>query len=111
MTVSDALPANTTFVSASDGGAFNGGVVTWNIGSVAAGATLTRTVTVVVNSVIPAGVTQIVNAASVQGDGSNGGDSNPANNTASRHRHPRRRAGPGHHQDRRPDQRSCRARR
>ena len=82
MTVSDTLPANTTFVSASDGGAFNGGVVTWNIGSVAAGATLTRTVTVVVNSVIPAGVTQIVNTASVQGDGTNGGDSNPANNTA-----------------------------
>ena len=39
VTVSDTLPANTTFVSASDGGAFNGGVVTWNIGTVAAGAT------------------------------------------------------------------------
>ena len=82
VTVSDALPANTTFVSASDGGAFNGGAVTWDIGNLAAGAVLTRTVTVVVNSVIPAGVTQIVNAASVQGDGTNGGDSNPANNTA-----------------------------
>ena len=83
VTVSDTLPANTTFVSASDGGTFNGGVVTWNIGPVAAGATLTRTVTVVVNGVIPAGVTQIINTASVQDDGSNGPDPNPANNTAS----------------------------
>ena len=29
MTVTDTLPANTTFVSASDGGTFAGGVVTW----------------------------------------------------------------------------------
>ena len=58
-------------------------MVTWNIGAVAAGATLTRTVTVVVNGVIPAGVTQIINTASVQDDGSNGADPNPANNTAS----------------------------
>src|SRR3989442_2094163 len=41
--VSDTIPANTTFVSASAPGGLAGGVVTWNIGAVAAGASGTVT--------------------------------------------------------------------
>ena len=79
--LTDPLPANTTFVSASNGGVFAGGVVTWNIGSLAAGATLTRLVTVRVDSTVPAGLTSITNAATANDDGTNGTDPNPADNT------------------------------
>jgi len=37
--IRDTVPAGTTFVSATNGGVFSGGVVTWNIGTVAAGTT------------------------------------------------------------------------
>ncbi|HEY2796429.1 MAG TPA: PKD domain-containing protein, partial [Thermoanaerobaculia bacterium] len=47
VTITDTLPAGTTFVSASNGGAFNAGSVTWNIGTVPAGSSgLTVTLTV-----------------------------------------------------------------
>jgi uncharacterized repeat protein (TIGR01451 family) len=36
--IHDTVPAGTTFVSATGGGTFSGGVVTWNIGDLAAGA-------------------------------------------------------------------------
>src|SRR5262249_53537427 len=36
--IPDAVPANTTFVSATGGGALSGGTVTWTIGTLAAGA-------------------------------------------------------------------------
>ncbi|MEK7799520.1 MAG: hypothetical protein AAB297_06800, partial [Acidobacteriota bacterium] len=36
--IADTMPANTTFVSATGGGTLAGGIVTWNIGNVAAGA-------------------------------------------------------------------------
>src|SRR5206468_2898842 len=36
VTATDTLPANTTFVSASGGGTFAGGVVTWDVGGLAA---------------------------------------------------------------------------
>ena len=36
--ITDTVPTGTTFVSATAGGTFAGGVVTWNIGTVAAGA-------------------------------------------------------------------------
>ncbi len=42
----DELPSGVTFVSASDGGTESAGVVTWNIGTLAVGASVTRTVTV-----------------------------------------------------------------
>jgi uncharacterized repeat protein (TIGR01451 family) len=80
----DTLPANTTFVSASNGGTLTNGVVTWNIGPLAAGAgSVTRTVTVQVNNPVPAGVTTITNTATVADDGTNGPDPTPGNNTAS----------------------------
>jgi hypothetical protein len=40
------LPAGVSFVSASNGGTLSGSVVSWSLGSLAAGATGTRTVTV-----------------------------------------------------------------
>jgi uncharacterized repeat protein (TIGR01451 family) len=36
--IHDTVPAGTTFVSATGGGTFSGGVVTWNVGDLAAGA-------------------------------------------------------------------------
>jgi uncharacterized repeat protein (TIGR01451 family) len=49
--VRDTLPAGTTFVSASNGGTLNNGVVTWNIGTVPAGTTnQTLSLTVNVNA-------------------------------------------------------------
>lgn len=43
--VEDALPAGATFASASDGGVFAGGKVTWNLGTLAPGASKELTVT------------------------------------------------------------------
>ncbi|HYV20457.1 MAG TPA: fibronectin type III domain-containing protein [Verrucomicrobiae bacterium] len=48
--VSDTLPANTTFVSATGGGVVSGSVVTWNVGAVAAGGSGSVTVTARVTS-------------------------------------------------------------
>lgn len=53
LVVTDTLPANVTFVSASNGGVESGGVVTWNIASLAGGSNVVRTVTVTVNSNAP----------------------------------------------------------
>ena len=63
VTVTDTLPSNVTFMSASDGGVESSGVVTWTIPSIAYGTPITRTVTVVVNDPEPAGnkVTNTVN--------------------------------------------------
>src|SRR5207249_2529209 len=74
VSVTDALPANVTFISASGGGALNGGNVIWTLGSLAtnAGTNLTLTVTA------PANGATLTNTASV---GSPTGDPNPTNNT------------------------------
>src|SRR5207247_4199221 len=48
--IRDTIPANTTFVSASAPGAPAGGVVTWSLGGLAAGASGTVTLVVKVNS-------------------------------------------------------------
>jgi uncharacterized repeat protein (TIGR01451 family) len=48
--LSDPLPANTTFVSATGGGTLAGGVVTWNLGTVNAGVSGSRQLVVQVNS-------------------------------------------------------------
>jgi uncharacterized repeat protein (TIGR01451 family) len=46
--IKDTLPAGTTFVSASNGGTINNGVVTWNVGTVSMG-TIAQTLTFTVN--------------------------------------------------------------
>ncbi len=70
--ISDPLPANTSFVSASDGGSFDAGsnTVTWALGNLAAGATGTRTLVLAVASPLADG-TPIVNTATLGADGVN----------------------------------------
>lgn len=60
-TLSDVLPANTAFVSASNGGTLSDGVVEWTIAPFAAGATVARTLVVRVDPATPGG-TAIVNS-------------------------------------------------
>lgn len=64
ITITDVLPAGTSFVSANFGGLHQNGVVTWNIGIISPGQTLTLTLVVNVNDTLPAG-TQITNTAVV----------------------------------------------
>lgn len=49
--IEDPVPAGATFVSATDGGALNGNTVVWNLGSLAAGASKTVSVTMNVASI------------------------------------------------------------
>jgi len=59
--IKDPLPSGVTFVSASNGGTFANGVVTWNIGALAAGGsgtlTLTVTATATTGSIVNANYT------------------------------------------------------
>ena len=72
--ITDSLPAGALFVSASDGGVFAGGVVTWTvIPSLASGASATRTVTLIA----PGNVAVITNVARST---SATPDPNPGNN-------------------------------
>jgi uncharacterized repeat protein (TIGR01451 family)/CSLREA domain-containing protein len=75
--VTDTLPAGVTFVSASDGGSESGGVVTWNLGTVAA-ADPPRQLTLVV-AVAAAQTVDLQNTADV---GTSTGDPNPVNDSA-----------------------------
>lgn len=59
--VTDQVPAGTTFLSATDGGTFGGGVVTWNLGTLAPGAQRTVQLLVTVDAPVPDGTT-ITNA-------------------------------------------------
>jgi len=59
--VSDPVPTNTTFMSASDGGALVGNVVTWPAVDIAAGSNITRTFTVSVAGALKNKVESIVN--------------------------------------------------
>jgi uncharacterized repeat protein (TIGR01451 family) len=70
-----------SFVSASDGGTETGGVVTWNIGPVAVGEVITRTVIVDITNNIPSGISDVTATATVADDGTNGADPTPANNS------------------------------
>ena len=69
VTVSDLLPADTTFDSASNGGRFdpNTGTVSWNLGILQAGASEEFTLTARVNSPLANG-TRLVNVASIDSD-------------------------------------------
>src|SRR5262249_13352279 len=74
VTVTDILPANTSFVVASRRRLASGGVVTWDLGTLAAGASTTLTVTVRLNEPLPPGVNTITNTAKVDDDHANGPD-------------------------------------
>jgi uncharacterized repeat protein (TIGR01451 family) len=62
--ITDTLPGDVTFQSASNGGTEAAGVVTWNIGTIAAGATGSVTVTVTVNAGTAPGTT-LTNTCSI----------------------------------------------
>ena len=81
--VTDTIPANTAFVSASAGGTESSGVVSWPAFDLDAGDSAIFTVTVDVDDPFPVGVTTIVNTAHVEDDGSNGPDPTPGDNDAS----------------------------
>src|SRR5262249_51405898 len=86
--VSDAVPANTTFVAAgssagwSCGNGSPGGTACTNtVGAVAGGGGGSLTYKVKVNNPVPGGTTQITNVANIDDDHANGTDPNNANNT------------------------------
>jgi uncharacterized repeat protein (TIGR01451 family) len=60
--LADTVPANTTFVSATGGGALSAGVVTWNLGTLAPGPSASVQMVVKVASPLPSG-TLISNGA------------------------------------------------
>ena len=65
--VGDTLPSNVTFVSASGGIKPSGGVLNWQVGNLAVGASGTETVTVIVDSPLSNG-TQLYNLAGILSD-------------------------------------------
>lgn len=65
--ISDVLPAGLTYVSSTGGGTANGQTVTWAIGTLAPGASVTRTVTAKVGSGVATGTT-LTNTASTHAD-------------------------------------------
>jgi uncharacterized repeat protein (TIGR01451 family) len=68
VTLIDTLPLHTSFVSASDGGTLNGSAIIWTIPSMAAGATVTRTLVARVD-LSTGGDAAIVNALYGASDG------------------------------------------
>lgn len=83
--LTDTLPPDTSFVAASDGGTFSGGVVTWpafNLDAASGTVTsTTRTLTLRVNDPVSADANELINTASAADDGSRGDDPTPANNS------------------------------
>jgi large repetitive protein len=88
--LTETVPANTTFNSGASTAGWvcapnnnAGSTCTLAIGAVVAGGgNQTASFAVTVVTPLPAGVTQISNTASIADDGTNGTDSNPANNTS-----------------------------
>ena len=79
--LTDVLPPDLIFVSASGGGSFAGGVVTWSLNGVSPGASLTRTLVADVAASAPF-QSVAVNGANVTDDGTSGPDGVPENNFA-----------------------------
>lgn len=85
--LSDLVPANSTFLpgSSSPGWACApdnqaGSLCALTLGAVPSGDVRTLTFAVIVDAVVPTGVTEILNTASVEDDGANGPDPTPGNN-------------------------------
>jgi uncharacterized repeat protein (TIGR01451 family) len=64
-TITDVLPANMTFISATGGGSNTNGTVSWNLGSLDTGATGSVSFTVQINNTLPSGVIAIANTATI----------------------------------------------
>ena len=81
--LTDTLPANTTFITATGTFTNAGGTLTWAPFILATSASVTRFVTVTVSNPLPAGTTAITNTARAVDDGTHGADTTPSNNLAS----------------------------
>jgi len=64
LVITDTMPNDVTYVSSTVGGINGGSLVTWNIASLAAGATTTVTVTVAVPAVVQAATETLTNSVS-----------------------------------------------
>ena len=69
VTIADILPAKTTFVSATGGGTFLSGTITWGINTLLHGSSGSVTFTVKLDSLFPAGTTTIPNFGTITGKG------------------------------------------
>ncbi|MFL5737671.1 MAG: hypothetical protein ACJ76P_10065 [Actinomycetota bacterium] len=79
--LSDPLPAGTSFVSADSGGSNSAGTVTWNLGSMANGATTTVHLTVKVNAGRMSNISNTATVSSSTSDGTPGNNSATAGTT------------------------------
>jgi uncharacterized repeat protein (TIGR01451 family) len=82
VTISDTLPANTSFVSATGGGTNSSGTVTWSLDSLGGGATGSVTLTVQINSTLPAGLGSIANTATIATTSTETSTSNNSSSTS-----------------------------
>ncbi|MCB0209912.1 MAG: DUF11 domain-containing protein [Anaerolineae bacterium] len=84
VTITDTVPANTTFNAAAStpGWVCNGTTCTFAVGDVAGNTGGSVDFAVDVDDPVPTGVTAINNSASIADDGSKGADPTPANNVA-----------------------------
>ena len=98
VTITDPLPAEVDFVSASNGGLYDAAtrIVTWKLGNVAGGGSGSVTLTVRLKSPLT-GVTSMTNTATIKDDAA----TRTMRPTSSRLAQP----GPERHQDQRPDRR------
>ena len=86
VTVTDALDPNLEFVSATGAATYDPGThtVSWTLGTVEVGDVVDLSVSVTVSDPLaPLSTTSITNTVTVDDDGSNGPEHNPADNTAS----------------------------
>ena len=77
------IPEGASFFSASHGGSFGPGLVTWPAFQLAVGDSVERTVTARVPSDLSSAISRLATDATVVDDGSNGPDLDPVDNTAS----------------------------
>lgn len=82
VTLTDTLPAGVTFISASNSGVEDAGVITWPVFNLNAGQSVNRQVTVQVNNPYDAPTDRLLNTAVANDDGTNGEDPNPDDNTS-----------------------------
>jgi uncharacterized repeat protein (TIGR01451 family) len=78
--INSQIPNNSVFISASNSGTNNLGSVSWLVANLNAGEIITRTVTIKINTTIPAGVNNLTATANVTDNGVNGVDPTPLNN-------------------------------
>src|SRR3989442_5664365 len=81
VSLSDFVPSNTSFQSATGGGTLTGGLVGWNIGTIPAGGSGSRQFPVTVNAGVPAGVV-ISNTGTISFQDDLGNTQNPKNSNS-----------------------------